>query len=174
MPGECKEELRGAYVMTSSVRFWPKEDLQAVLDEDMILRTWGDAYGYAMVATGRAEAMIDARVSIWDIAPIGVTLSEAGGRFTELIAKYPSGARSVSGNGPSGPLVSRKERSNRPGGFCPSPIRAASGHLTKNVDVTDTSSGFGTNGQLHDRLRALVSVRRLALTPCSTTTLRPS
>ena len=79
-----KASLKGAYVTTSSVRYWPEAYLQRVLDEGIILRTWGDAYGYAMVATGRAEAMIDPRVNVWDVAPIGVILSEAGGAFTDL------------------------------------------------------------------------------------------
>ena len=79
-----KTTLRGSYVMTSSVRYWPYEFQQRVLDEGIILRTWGDAYGYAMVATGRAEAMIDPRANLWDVAPIGVILSEAGGAFTDL------------------------------------------------------------------------------------------
>ncbi len=90
-----KSSLAGAYVMTSSVRFWPEEFLQAVLDHDMILRTWGDAYGYAMVATGRAEAMIDPRVNLWDVAPIGVIVSEAGGAFTDLAGND----RVTAGNG---------------------------------------------------------------------------
>jgi histidinol phosphatase-like enzyme (inositol monophosphatase family) len=80
----AKQSLQGSYVMTSSVRYWPEPFLQRVLDEDIILRTWGDAYGYAMVATGRAEAMIDPRANLWDVAPIGVILSEAGGVFTDL------------------------------------------------------------------------------------------
>lgn len=79
-----RASLSGAYVMTSSVRYWPENYLQAVLDKGIILRTWGDAYGYAMVATGRAEAMIDPRANVWDVAPIGVILSEAGGAFTDL------------------------------------------------------------------------------------------
>ena len=37
-----------------------------------------------MVATGRAEAMIDPIVSIWDIAPITVIINEAGGRFSDV------------------------------------------------------------------------------------------
>lgn len=79
-----RSSLHGAYVMTSSVRYWPEPFLQRVLDEGIILRTWGDAYGYAMVATGRAEAMIDPRANVWDVAPIGVILTEAGGAFTDL------------------------------------------------------------------------------------------
>lgn len=43
-------------------------------------RTWGDAFGYALVATGRAEVMLDPVVSPWDIAPMPVILKEAGGR----------------------------------------------------------------------------------------------
>ena len=80
-----KASLEGAYVMTSSVRYWPEPFLEQVLEQGMILRTWGDAYGYAMVATGRAEAMIDPRANLWDVAPIGVILTEAGGAFTDLL-----------------------------------------------------------------------------------------
>lgn len=47
-------------------------------------RTWGDCYGYALVATGRAEVMIDPVVNLWDIAPVLPILEEAGGRFTAL------------------------------------------------------------------------------------------
>ncbi len=46
-------------------------------------RTWGDAYGYALVASGRAEIMLDAVMNVWDCAPFGVILPEAGGTFTD-------------------------------------------------------------------------------------------
>lgn len=46
-------------------------------------RTWGDAYGYALVATGRAEAMLDPIVSIWDTAAVRPVIEEAGGVFTD-------------------------------------------------------------------------------------------
>jgi len=36
------------------------------------------------VACGRAEAMLDPVVSIWDVAPMGVILPEAGGSFTSI------------------------------------------------------------------------------------------
>ena len=47
-----------------------------------ISRTWGDAYGYMMVAVGRAEVMIDAEMSLWDAACLKPILEEAGGTFT--------------------------------------------------------------------------------------------
>ena len=42
-------------------------------------RTWGDAYGYFMVATGRAEIMLDPKMSPWDCAAIIPVITEAGG-----------------------------------------------------------------------------------------------
>lgn len=46
-------------------------------------RTWGDAYGYALVATGRAEVMLDPAMAVWDCGPLQVILEEAGGTFTD-------------------------------------------------------------------------------------------
>ncbi|CAN5726817.1 inositol monophosphatase family protein [soil metagenome] len=46
-------------------------------------RTWGDCYGYALVATGRAEAMLDPELSVWDAAALGPIIEEAGGVFTD-------------------------------------------------------------------------------------------
>jgi histidinol-phosphatase len=48
------------------------------------LRTWGDGYGYVLVATGRIEAMFDPVAELYDLAPMPVILGEAGGRFTSL------------------------------------------------------------------------------------------
>jgi histidinol phosphatase-like enzyme (inositol monophosphatase family) len=47
-------------------------------------RTWGDCYGYALVATGRAEAMIDPILSLWDAAAVAPIVREAGGAVTDL------------------------------------------------------------------------------------------
>jgi histidinol phosphatase-like enzyme (inositol monophosphatase family) len=49
-----------------------------------VVRSWGDAYGHALVATGRAEIMVDPILSPWDAAPLYTLLTEAGGRFTDL------------------------------------------------------------------------------------------
>ncbi len=46
-----------------------------------LTRTWGDAYGYYLVATGRAEIMVDPYFEIWDAAPLKTILEEAGGAF---------------------------------------------------------------------------------------------
>src|SRR5712671_6451664 len=48
-----------------------------------VARTWGDGYGYLMVATGRAEVMIDPIVNLWDAAPLLPIIEEAGGHFSD-------------------------------------------------------------------------------------------
>lgn len=47
-------------------------------------RTWGDCYGHCLVATGRAEIMVDPELAAWDAAPLLPIVTEAGGRFTDL------------------------------------------------------------------------------------------
>jgi histidinol phosphatase-like enzyme (inositol monophosphatase family) len=48
-----------------------------------IQRGWGDCYGHCLVATGRAEVMLDPRMNPWDCAALVPILEEAGGRFTD-------------------------------------------------------------------------------------------
>jgi histidinol-phosphatase len=47
-----------------------------------VARGWGDSYGHALVATGRAEVMVDPLLNAWDAAPLLPILKEAGGCFT--------------------------------------------------------------------------------------------
>jgi histidinol phosphatase-like enzyme (inositol monophosphatase family) len=46
-------------------------------------RTWGDCYGHVLVATGRAEIMLDPLMGVSDCAPLLPIIEEAGGRFTD-------------------------------------------------------------------------------------------
>lgn len=48
-----------------------------------LARTWGDAYGYLMVATGRADVMIDPEMNLWDAAALQPVIEEAGGVFCD-------------------------------------------------------------------------------------------
>ncbi len=61
----------------------PASGLQQLCAETRMQRTWGDAYGHVLVATGRAEIMIDPRMAVWDCGPLLPILQEAGGRFTD-------------------------------------------------------------------------------------------
>ncbi|MGI8651074.1 MAG: inositol monophosphatase family protein [Rubrobacter sp.] len=44
-------------------------------------RGWSDAYGHLLVATGRAEAMVEPAMNPWDCGPFPPILREAGGYF---------------------------------------------------------------------------------------------
>lgn len=55
----------------------------ALCDRAAIARTWGDCFGYLMVATGRAEVMMDPRLNLWDAAAVQVVIEEAGGVFMD-------------------------------------------------------------------------------------------
>ncbi|MGV3707620.1 MAG: inositol monophosphatase family protein [Gemmatimonas sp.] len=58
------------------------ERWRALTSRAGVVRTWGDCYGYLLVATGRAEAMIDDRMNPWDAAALQPIIEEAGGVFT--------------------------------------------------------------------------------------------
>lgn len=60
------------------------ESFKTLRRRSLLHRGWGDCYGYYLVATGRAEVMVDPVVSLWDIAPLPVIFSEAGGVFSTI------------------------------------------------------------------------------------------
>ena len=49
-----------------------------------VTRSWGDCYGHVLVATGRAQVMVDPMLASWDAAPLLPILTEAGGCFTTV------------------------------------------------------------------------------------------
>ena len=63
-------------------------------------RTWGDCYGYVLVATGRADVMLDPVMNLWDCAPLLPIMEEAGGTFTDWHGvRTISGGNSIATNG---------------------------------------------------------------------------
>lgn len=95
-----RRELRGGYLTTSGYEDWPEGALGAAHRTGMRLRTWGDGYGYALVATGRVDAMVDWQAAEWDLAPMSVILAEAGGRFSDRTGRPGStGGSGVATNG---------------------------------------------------------------------------
>ena len=79
--------LESATVLTTDARFpnsvARRERWAGLSQRAAVARTWGDCYGYLLVATGRAEVMVDDVVSPWDAAAFAPILAEAGGRLTE-------------------------------------------------------------------------------------------
>ncbi|HEU4794638.1 MAG TPA: inositol monophosphatase family protein, partial [Pyrinomonadaceae bacterium] len=63
-------------------------------------RTWGDCYGYVLVATGRAEVMLDPVMNLWDCAPLLPIMQEAGGTFTDWRGQRTAhGGNAIATNG---------------------------------------------------------------------------
>lgn len=80
-------DLDGALVNTSDYNTFEPSRFEALRARGAMMRTWGDAYGYFLVATGQAEAMIDPVCETWDLAPMPVVMAEAGGAFTDVAGR---------------------------------------------------------------------------------------
>jgi histidinol-phosphatase len=82
-----QRSLAGSLFLTSEVLSFDKTRRRAAFDRlqtaARLTRTWGDGYGYLMVATGRAEVMVDPAMALWDAAAMPAILEEAGGTFTD-------------------------------------------------------------------------------------------
>jgi histidinol phosphatase-like enzyme (inositol monophosphatase family) len=52
-----------------------------------VTRTWGDAFGYYLVACGKADLMIDPELNLWDAAAVVPVVTEAGGVFLDWSGK---------------------------------------------------------------------------------------
>lgn len=92
--------LAGSAVLATDFGRLPDDAFARLRAAASPLRTWGDCYGHALVATGRAAAMIDPRMHPWDSVPLQPVVEEAGGRFTTLAGEpLPDGGSAVSTNG---------------------------------------------------------------------------
>ncbi|GIU84624.1 MAG: histidinol-phosphatase [Acidimicrobiales bacterium] len=96
-----RDQLRGSYLTTSAFDTWPPRALTAARLSGAQLRTWGDGYGYALVATGRVEAMVDAVAEHHDLAAPRAVVEAAGGTFTDWDGNASTtGGNAVASNGP--------------------------------------------------------------------------
>ena len=84
-------DLAHATLLTTDDRFPEHPRRKARWDQlasqARIVRTWGDCYGYLLLATGRADIMVDDAMNPWDAAAVQVVIEEAGGRFTDFRGK---------------------------------------------------------------------------------------
>jgi histidinol phosphatase-like enzyme (inositol monophosphatase family) len=98
------DAIERATVLTSDDRFaaraaW-RESWRDLAARAAVARTWGDCYGYLLVATGRAEVMVDELMSPWDAAAVMPIVEEAGGVFTDLEGRRTAfGGSAIATNG---------------------------------------------------------------------------
>lgn len=69
---------------------------QQLLERCRSMRTWCDAYGYILLATGRADLVLDAGMKPWDVAPLYIIVQEAKGDISDFSGKtHPLGANTM-------------------------------------------------------------------------------
>ena len=85
------ERLADGLFVTSQIDLFEQRDAGQVFRElqrrAYITRTWGDCYGYLLVATGRADLMVDPVMRVWDAAPMQPIPEESGGVFTDWLGE---------------------------------------------------------------------------------------
>lgn len=87
--------------MTSFARTAARRPIgyRTLVDRCGLARAWGDCYGYLLVATGRAEIMLDPDMSTWDAAALQPVIREAGGAFSQWDGNPSLGDSAVATNG---------------------------------------------------------------------------
>ncbi|MBI2902584.1 MAG: inositol monophosphatase family protein [Candidatus Methylomirabilis oxyfera] len=98
--GDLKDAL---LLFTDSAAFEPQGRegaFRRMLAATRMHRSWGDCYGHILVATGRAEVMLDPVMNVWDCAALMSIVQEAGGTFTDWGGRPTiRGGNAISTNG---------------------------------------------------------------------------
>jgi len=73
---------------TTTIQRWATQGKQAAFQQLNaacgLVRGWGDCFGHILVATGRAELMVDPILNPWDCAALVPILEEAGGHYLDF------------------------------------------------------------------------------------------
>ena len=100
-PARVREtkSLREATLLVTDLLDVPKYQggpaFEALMREVKLVRTWGDCYGYLLLATGNADIMCDPVMNAWDIAALIPVVRGAGGVITDWQGIDPVGAQSI-------------------------------------------------------------------------------
>ena len=98
-----QQEFKGSRISCGSILTLERQGRLSKLIElgldSLLIRTWCDAYGHALVATGRIDVMLDPIVKRWDISAMSLIVREAGGKFTDFQGGEPLADEVISSNG---------------------------------------------------------------------------
>jgi histidinol-phosphatase len=97
-------ELADAQLSYAGLEDWLElgraDDVVALVGRCWRTRSFGDFWGYMLVAEGAMEIALDPVASLWDLAPMQIIVEEAGGRFSDLAgARRPDGGDAIATNG---------------------------------------------------------------------------
>ncbi|MCS6985331.1 MAG: inositol monophosphatase family protein [Leptospiraceae bacterium] len=71
------------------------ENFLLLMQKVSFVRTWGDGYGYLLLATGRADIMLDPIMHPWDIMALVPVIQGAGGVISDFSGNDPVSANSI-------------------------------------------------------------------------------
>lgn len=70
-------------------RMHNKQGFNDLFEKAHLFRTWGDGFGYLLLARGRADIMLDAKMAPWDILPVIPVVRGAGAKITTFSGGDP-------------------------------------------------------------------------------------
>ncbi len=80
-------EMSQALFCTTTVTGWDtigrRDAFDRLCEATRMTRGWGDCFGHVLVATGRADLMIDPQLNAWDAAALVPIIQEAGGHYVD-------------------------------------------------------------------------------------------
>lgn len=76
-------------------RYHDINKFNALTEKVKIYRSWGDCYGYYLLATGYADIMVDAIMSVWDTMALIPIMKGAGGIITDYHGNDPVTGNSI-------------------------------------------------------------------------------
>lgn len=92
-------QLHNAILLTSDhnniAKYQKADGFEELRKKIKIYRTWGDGYGYFLLASGFADIMVDPIVSSWDALPIIPIIRGAGGIITDYQGNDPVKGKSL-------------------------------------------------------------------------------
>ena len=77
------------------MRRWNPSGWNTLTSSVNLYRTWGDCYGYLLLATGRADIMVDPVVARWDFLPLIPIIRGAKGIITDWEGNDPVQGNSI-------------------------------------------------------------------------------
>lgn len=85
-PVSCRETARveDARILSSSIKtadqYQDGKRFRDLTQRAGLFRTWGDGYGYLLVASGQADVMLDPIMNPWDVLPVIPVIRGSGAR----------------------------------------------------------------------------------------------
>jgi len=95
---ECKD-LHSAVLLSSDqltfVKYQNQTGFENLIRKVKYYRTWGDCFGYYLVASGFADVMIDPIMNAWDLMALIPVIRGAGGKITDYVGGDPVKGNSI-------------------------------------------------------------------------------